>query len=156
MTRRFGLLAALILFACAGCVQGPPGEVFHGTLPPLAPGLARLVFYRIADPYGATEMSMVSLNDKPAGMSQLGGMFYRDVTPQAYYVTMVSRRAFPNQFKTVAPRAGETFYIRLSTLPRQSCNLVLGIECSDDAFIVQVVAPEIGARDIQGLYLTAG
>jgi hypothetical protein len=151
------MFSALVLLVLAACVPMTPAPTaLNGPLPPLAPGMARLVFYRIADPYGATQMAPVSLNGQSTGISQLGGMFYRDVVPGPYAVTVASQRAYPDQFKTVAPHAGETFYLRLSTLPRLPCRVIAGAECTDDAFTVEVVDPAVAARELQGLQLTSG
>src|SRR5215469_6407838 len=76
---RRALFAGLALFL-AGCVA-PPGPLLSGPLPPQPPGTARIVVYRDLDYYATRSMPTVYLNDKAAGISENGGVFYRDVAP---------------------------------------------------------------------------
>ncbi|HXS40278.1 MAG TPA: DUF2846 domain-containing protein [Stellaceae bacterium] len=146
-----------VLFLLAGCVQQPPPNALYGPLPPEPPGTARLVFYRAITYYGAMQWRQVYLNGKPSGESRPGTVFYRDVPPGRYDLTIQTDRYYPNQFKTVVMGAGETFYINIDTLPRTACLKGNGgLDCAADAFILTVVSPERGFADIQGLQLIAG
>jgi Protein of unknown function (DUF2846) len=157
LVRSLRPLIALLLLAAAGCAQGPPPGALFGPLPPQPPGTARLVFYRTLDYYGAMQWRMVYLNGKPTGISRPDSVFYRDVPPGRYDLTIQTDRFYPNQFKTVVPRAGETFYVDIDTLPRTACNIGGGgLDCSADAFILTVVDPARGFADIQGLRLITG
>ena len=99
----------------------------------------------------------VYLNGKPSGESRPGTVFYRDVPPGRYDLTIQTDRYYPNQFKTVVMGAGETFYINIDTLPRTACLKGNGgLDCAADAFILTVVSPERGFADIQGLQLISG
>ncbi len=157
MARYFRPLIVLVLIIVAGCAPVPPPDALHGPLPPPPPGAARLVFYRTLAYYGAMQWRMVYLNGKPTGESQPGTVFYRDVAPGRYDLTIQTDRYYPNQFKTVVPRAGETFYVNIDTLPRTACNKGGGsLDCSADAFILTIVDPARGFTDIQGLRLIGG
>lgn len=147
----------LILLLVASCAPVPPPGALNGPLPPQPAGTARLIFYRAVTYYGAMQWRMVYLNGTPAGVSQPGAVFYRDVAPGRYDLTIQTDRYYPNQFKTVVARAGETFYVNIDTLPRTACNKGGGsLDCSADAFILTVVDPTRGFAAIQGLRLISG
>jgi Protein of unknown function (DUF2846) len=150
-------LFVLLLLIVAGCAPPPQAGALHGPLPPPSPGTARLIFYRPIVYYGPMQWRMVYLNGSPAGMSQPGAVFYRDVAPGRYDLTMQTEGYYPGQFKTVTARAGETFYVDIDTLPRPACNRggVL-VECDNATFIMTIVDPARGFAAIQGLRLISG
>jgi hypothetical protein len=53
------------------------------------------------------------MNGAIVGISELGGAFYRDVSPGEYYVTIDSYRQFINQFPHVYLTPGETAYFQV-------------------------------------------
>jgi hypothetical protein len=152
--RRFALTLVLLL---AACVQTQNGPVLSGPLPPQPPGTARLIFYRALTYYDSTAMTTVYLNGTPVGVSQVGSVFYRDVTPGQYDISVFSPRPYPNQFKSVVVGPGNVFYARIDTLPKPPCpTRVAAGDCGDDTFIVTVVDPTSGFQQVQGLRLLAG
>lgn len=157
MIRLLRPLAVAALFLLAACAQTQLGAL-HGPLPPAPPGTARLVFYRPLEIYDSTAWSMIYLNGVPAGESQPGAVFYRDVAPGLYHLTAQTQGYYPNQFKTVDMRAGETFYVRINTLPKSPCTATPeGAACGTaDTFILTLVDPATGFREIQGLRLIPG
>ena len=107
--------------------------------------------------YGAMEWMAVYVNGQTTGVSQPGAVFYRDVAPGRYHLTMQTYGFYPNQFKTVTARAGEIIYVNINTLPRTGCNRGRSlVECADDTFIMTIVDPARGFKDIQGLRLIPG
>ena len=143
---------ALLLAACS-----PQETLLSGPLPPQPPGTARLIFYRALEYYDTTAMSTIYLNGTATGVSQVGAVLYRDVAPGRYDLTVFSPRPYPDQFKTVVVKDGDAFYVRIDTLPKQTCGRGFAAEpCYADTFIVTVVDPAVGARQIQGLRLIAG
>jgi hypothetical protein len=60
--------------------------------------MARAWFYRKDEPYNGLDRPYVRMNGAIVGISELGGAFYRDVSPSAYYVTVESYKNFINQF----------------------------------------------------------
>jgi hypothetical protein len=143
---------ALLLAACS-----PQETLLYGPLPPQPPGTARLIFYRALEYYDTTAMSTIYLNGTATGVSQVGAVLYRDVAPGRYDLTVFSPRPYPDQFKTVVVKDGDAFYVRIDTLPKQTCGRGFAAEpCYADTFIVTVVDPAVGARQIQGLRLIAG
>src|ERR1700761_3126890 len=119
--RRAVIGALLLLVAGCAVTDIPPGEALQGPLPPLPAGVARLVFYRALDPYATQSMPTLYLNGKPSGITQNGAVLYRDVPPGQYDITLAPSLPWPNQFKTVVVRAGEVFYVDISTRPHLSC-----------------------------------
>jgi hypothetical protein len=111
-TRRWNKIGALALvFALMGCAAPPPtGSV---AIRGLAPGLARVWFYRIDLPYVALERPYVRMNGAIVGISEPGGAFYRDVAPGTYYVTVDSYGRDVNQFPEIAVVAGRTVYLQV-------------------------------------------
>lgn len=159
--RRAGFKALLagVLLLVAGCAVTsiPPGEAVMGPLPPLAPGNARLVFYRALDPYTTQSMPTLYLNGVASGVTQNGAVLYRDVPPGQYDLTVEPSLPWPNQFKTVVVRPGDVFYIAIDTRPYISCGLADNSQaCYGDTFLLSVVDPVTGAQQIQGLHLIRG
>jgi hypothetical protein len=105
----FGAVAA---FAALGaCVSQPTtGSV---TIPKIPAGMARAWFYREDLPYNGLDRPYVRMNHAVVGISELGGAFYRDVSPGEYYVTIESYRSFINQFPHVDLMPGETAYFQV-------------------------------------------
>jgi hypothetical protein len=84
---RLALLSAmaLLLVAMAGCAQPPPAAPYLAT--PVAPGMARIWFYRDMNPNDILATPYVRLNGVVAGVSEPGGAFYRDVPPGRYRIS---------------------------------------------------------------------
>ena len=150
------LIALSLVSLLAACMAPPQETMLSGPLPPAPPGTARLVFYRLFEPYDTTAMSTIYLNGTATGISQIGAVLYRDVTPGRYDLSVFSPRPYPNQFKTVVIKAGDVFYVRIDALPKQPCSKFPADPCYADTFIVTVVDPAIGPQQIQGLRLIAG
>jgi hypothetical protein len=155
----FIAMLAGLLFLIAGCAATnvPPGEAVMGPLPPLAPGHARLVFYRALDPYATQSMPTLYLNGSASGITQNGAALYRDVPPGQYDLTLQPSLPWPNQFKTVVVRPGDVFYVAISTRPYLACGRANSTQaCDGDTFLLNVVDPATGAQQIQGLRLIGG
>jgi Protein of unknown function (DUF2846) len=157
MSRLLRPLIVLMLLVIAGCAPPPQAGALRGPLPPQVPGTARLVFYRPTVYYGPMEWMAVYLNGRETAVSQPGAVFYRDVAPGTYHLTMQTYGFTANQFKTVAVRAGQVVYVNIDTLPRLACGQGRVVtECSDDTFIMTIVDPARGFSAIQGLRLIQG
>jgi hypothetical protein len=150
------LLILFVLLILATCAPPPQAGALHGPLPPQAPGTARLVFYRPTVYYGPMEWMAVYLNGRQTAVSEPGAVFYRDVAPGTYHLTMQTYGFIANQFKTVALRAGDLVYVNIETLPRLDCGTIrFASGCREDTFIMTLVGPARGLSDIQGLRLIA-
>jgi hypothetical protein len=156
MPRALRLVFVSLVLLVGACLSPPEGVPVTGPFPPPAPGMARLVFYRTLAYYDSLAQTPVYLNGQTVGVSQNGAVFYRDVVPGPYEITVFSPGAYPNQFKTVVPRAGEVFYVRIDTLPKPPCTRFPGAICYDDTFIVTLVDPMTGFQQVQGTRLISG
>lgn len=141
-------LAALALLpACTGG-GAPAGSTFAQVatqVPPMPPDCVRIFFYRDYEPYESLGRPYVTLNGHVAGISEPGGVFYRDVAPGRYIISVRSPTFYPGQDKSVEIGAGQTAYAKVESL--RSYNS--GDEFYDpDTFAVMVVNPTEGQRDI--------
>jgi len=153
-TRLFRSIRALcagIVLLLAGCVPPPSGPVLSGPLPPSPPGTARLVFYRSLDYYATQSMPTVYLNDKPTGISENGAVFYRDVPPGVYGITVAPSLPYPNQFKSVVVKPGDVFYVQIDALPPTGGRFNINARDYGDTFIVLLRDPVSGSYATQGL-----
>lgn len=118
MQRYFLLIAVLMSLALAACGT-PPALQFAAvapTLPPVPPGKARIYFYRDYEPYESLSRPYIYLNNEVAGISIPGGVFYRDVTPGSYLISVDSYGSYQNQFKTETLAPGDIRYAKIESL----------------------------------------
>jgi hypothetical protein len=141
-------LCLLALAACAGGAGPHPGSE-----PALSPDKARLYVYRDADPNGSLLWTTVSLNHRPLGEAAPGTVFYRDVPPGTYEIEVRSDQPYPDQFKTVRLAAGSVAYVKIGQLPFWG-SPPWGWQGS--TFVVTIVNPALGAREIAPLRLSSG
>jgi uncharacterized protein DUF2846 len=152
--RFFRLIRAVIAgmaLLLAGCTLAPPGPLLSGPLPPQPPGTARIVIYRDLDYYATRSMPTVYLNNQPAGISENGGVFYRDVPPGAYAISVAPSLPYPNQFKTVVVKPGDVFYAQIAPLPTTGGKFNVNERDYGDTFIVTLRDPAIAVYETQGL-----
>jgi hypothetical protein len=159
VARRLVLLAALAaagsLAACAGLPKPYPdlktySDVAPG-LPPPAHGMARIYFYRTLSYYDIQDGTNVYLNGKEVGFSRIGTVFYRDVPPGSYLISVLSRGQYPNQFKTIQAKPGQIWYARIESLKSWSGTDDSGPDVRGNTFVVSLVAPMVGNQEIQDL-----
>ena len=149
---RCGVLVLLLL---AGCVAPTPRfSAVAPSIPPVAAGAARIFVYRAFEPYETRSMARVQLNGEPAGAVGNGAVFYRDVPPGQYAITILGTEAYPNQFKTVVLRPGETAFARIESLSTWSACTGNPVNCYP-TFVVRMVDPATAAADMQTLVLVA-
>ena len=154
MHRYLALIALLAPLALAGCA-GPSGPTFAqvaATLPPVPADRARLYFYRDYEPYESLSEPRIYLNGAAIGASIPGGVFYRDVTPGSYLISVDTEGIYWNQFKTVDLRAGQTVYVDIESLRSWDT----GLDYDADTFVVVLVDTDVGLRQIAPLRLVAG
>lgn len=141
-----GCMVALAL-ALAGCAQGPTfGEVAAG-VPAPPQGQARIFVYRWLEPYVSTQWTTVYFNGLAVGNSGPGTVFYRDVPPGRYFISVRSVGLYPNQFKTVVVAPGDTVYARVETLDTWATTR----RGYFDTYVVSIIDPGRGRAEIEGL-----
>jgi hypothetical protein len=110
----FSIVAASVP-AVTGCALTAPTAA--APIPPILPGEGRIWVYRTYEPYADHGLPAVFANGGTIGWSQLGGVFYRDLPPGHYHVTVQSIGVDFNQSSNVDLAAGQQAYIRIVSLP---------------------------------------
>ena len=105
---RFALLSALL--ATVGCTaSGPKGDAV--TLPAIAAGKSRLVFYRTSSAIASLEKPNILKDGAVIGKSESGCFSYADVEPGKHLIECKGGEANGISVQTAA---GETAYIETS------------------------------------------
>jgi len=148
----FALLS--LLAACVG-QGGPPGPRYADMaagIPPQGGDRARLFFYREWESDEVPSEPGLYLNGQRVGVSIAGGVFYRDVSPGRYLVTVDTVGTYWNQFKTVDLRGGATEYVKIESLSTWES----GLEYEADTFVVVVLDAADGRRQTADLRYVEG
>lgn len=112
-SRRRRAAIGLLLLLAGGCAA-PPAPA-----PPaaLAPGAARLWFYRVFFPDDTKGMPEIAVNGAPIGYALAGTNFYRDLPAGQYHLSVASFGMDVNQAKDIAVAPGEQVYVKIDSLP---------------------------------------
>ena len=149
-------LAFVLLLLVGGCAAPePPFASLAATIPPPAPGQARIFFYRWLEPYETLTPTTAYLNDAAVGVTETGAVLYRDVAPGRYLVAVDSEGVYTNQFKTVILRPGDIAYIRVESLRSWSNCRTRTTGCWD-TFVVNVINPAVALDEMRDLRLIHG
>ena len=84
-------------------------------LPPLAPGQARLYFYRDYEPYESLGRPNIRINGMAALISEPGGVSYRDLAAGSYVISVDNVGPSPGETRTLGLRSGETLYLKIES-----------------------------------------
>jgi hypothetical protein len=155
--RRVVLLAVLgLALGLAACGPRPPryGEV-AAQVAPVAADRARLFIYRDYEPYESLGRPYLYLNGQRIGISEPGGVLFRDVVPGTYLISVDSVGVYPNQFKTLAMRAGETYYSKITSLRSWVSGGIIN-EYQADTFVVVLVDAEQARREMPSMWFFGG
>ena len=107
------LLLALAIIGLPACAHAL-AEAYPSARPaPVPRGMARIWIFREYEPYESLATPYVRLNGAVVGVSQPGGVFYRDVAPGAYAVTVDSVGTDVNQFTTVTVAPGQQVFVKV-------------------------------------------
>jgi hypothetical protein len=140
-TRRWRGAATAVLLITANCTQLPLASSV--AIPPLPVGDARLWFYRDGGPRETQERPYLRLNGQIAGISEPNGIFYRDVAPGHYTVTVDSYLStYDNQFADINVAAGEVAYVKVLSQMRP-----MGERGGRQNFYTQVIPAEAARPD---------
>jgi hypothetical protein len=118
LMRRAALGAAALLLAAAMIGFAPRAHAVgeaptaSGTAP-MPAGEARIWVYREYQPYESMETPYVRLNGAVIGVSHPGAVFYRDVPPGTYAVTVDSEGTDVNQFTTITVAPGQQAFVKV-------------------------------------------
>ena len=141
------LAAIALVSACAGggAPAGPTFAQVAAQLPPVPPDRARIFFYRDYEPYESLSRPYVLLNGEVAGISEPGGVFYRDVAQGRYVVSVQSHTLYPGQDMTLDLHPDETAYVKIESIKSYNSG---DSNYDPDTFAVVVVNPADAQRDI--------
>jgi hypothetical protein len=138
--RSAGIAVLLVLVGCLG-PQAPFYPQVATTIPPVPPNQGRIYFYRDYEPYESLSRPYLYLNRQIVGISIPGGVFYRDVAPDTYEVSVYSLGAFPNQFKTIAVKPGDVFYAKIQSLRSWNSGNGVFSPFEPDTLVVAIMDP---------------
>jgi len=113
--RLMGVAQSVLLVALAGCAQQAVTAAV--TIPPIPAGEARIWFYRDYEPYAGKGLPAVAANGGYVGQAELGGAFYRDVSPGHYLVTVQTFGRDTNQAANFELTPGQVAYVKIVSLP---------------------------------------
>jgi hypothetical protein len=150
------LMLALILSlaALAGCARNPiVGSI---SVPPIPEREARIWFYRVYLPSETLNMTKVTMNGAYAGYAQLGGAFYRDVTPGIYHIEVESYGRDFNQSTNIALVAGQEAYIRVESLRSWATDSGIGRTVGRDTFYARLILPQTARAEIVQSFFDGG
>ncbi|MGH7045729.1 MAG: DUF2846 domain-containing protein [Stellaceae bacterium] len=143
---RGALLAmSAVLMITAGCA-GPPTAAAESTAPALAPGQARLWFYRPYEPSESLNLARIDVNGRYIGAVANGAAFYRDVTPGPYHIVPESFGRDINQDRNVVVAPGQQLYVKIVSLRAwtdAACR-----SCARDTFYAWVVPNGVGQQEV--------
>jgi hypothetical protein len=141
---RFLVLICLgfCLLAVAGCAPQQTAGPSQAQLPPVNPAMARVWFFRQADPPGGNVFAAdptVSANDAPIAQIKQGTAFYHDFPPGRYKFK-VQAYGTPTGERDVLPLApGSQTYLQIEWVP----NWQTGSSVGGSSFVIQPASPEI-------------
>jgi len=145
---RLAFALVLLLGACTGAA-GPRFPEVAATVPPVPPDQGRVYFYRDYEPYESLSRPPLYLNGATVGTSIPGGVFYRDVPPGTYEIKVLSLGLYPNQFKTVSVRPGDTYYAKIESLRAWSGNDNGDLSSFvSDTFVVVLIDPDQARNEL--------
>ena len=102
------ILGLLLLASCA------PVQHMAAAPGPLAPGAARVWFYRVYDPSLSRNIANVDFNGARVVSVQPGdGPVFVDVPPGSYHIAPESYGVDTNQTRDVNLAAGQTIYVKI-------------------------------------------
>ncbi|MFI4947597.1 MAG: DUF2846 domain-containing protein [Alphaproteobacteria bacterium] len=166
VARRLRLGGAVLLLALTsmGLAAWGPALAAVTAAPgvaPVSPGTARIWIYRDYEPYETLARPYVRLNGAIIGISEPGAVFYRDVAPGTYTVTVDSEGIDVQQFVSVPVAAGQQAYVKVLA----SASWDSGSGGGDrgggggwarDTFYTWQIQPEAAAAEIAHMPVYAG
>jgi hypothetical protein len=142
------LLSCAFLLLASGCAAAPPAP------PPIAPGQARIWFYRLWDPSDSLNFANINVNGVYFASVVPGGVFYRDIPPGVYYIAPQNKYRDVNQNTTIAVVPGQQVYIKILDLSSWA-NAVSGAQffVRRDSWYAWLIPPQAAQAEIANPWL---
>jgi hypothetical protein len=143
--------AGALVIAAAGCASPPPAAPYLAA--PIPAGMARIWFYRDANPNDLLAEAYIRLNGKIVGVTEPGAAFYRDVPPGSYHISVDSYVQDPHNERDTALVPGTEAYAKVLPLDSfvQSVGPVGGGYRRNN-FVVWLYPPEVARPSITRSY----
>jgi hypothetical protein len=152
MSGRLGRWAAgcavALLLSGGHLLAGAPAAVAQVASPAPPPGAARIWFYRDYEPYGTRSFASVALNGVFVGYAQPEGtVFYRDIPPGRYRVTVGAQGQDVNQDAWIDLAPGQQAFVKVlgtNSWDTGGDNAIY----SRDTYYARVMPPQIAQAEI--------
>jgi hypothetical protein len=152
---RTGVMILILGFAGALPAPRPSLADTAGPMAGPPPGYARIWLYRFYEPFVSLATPYIRFNGRIVGVSQPGGVFYRDVPPGDYDVTVDSEGRDVNQFAQVAVVAGQQVYIQVQVSKYWDCGGGGGSQGGSgwcrDTFYTRLQLPQVATAAIEAM-----
>ncbi len=150
------LVAAFLLIITANA-QSEPAPAGPASVPPIAPGHARIWIYRDYIASESLNMAAVRINGAVTGYAAAaGGSFYRDVPPGRYLVTVDSFGRDTNQSTELALSPGQQTYIKIESLSSWSSYGGDRNSVQRDTFYARPIPPQLAQHEMAYLRYYGG
>jgi hypothetical protein len=141
---RWARLGALGVLALVGCAPQPQVATSQAQLPPVEPGMARVWFFRQADPPGGNVYAanpIVYANGVPVGDVKQGTAFFHNFPPGKYRFTVQSYGTPTPEHDTLQLVPGTDAYVQV----QWQANWETG-HTGGSSFTVQTSSPEVAQQ----------
>jgi hypothetical protein len=135
----------LCLLAAAGCAPQQTAAVSQAPIPPVDPGMARVWFFRQADPPGGNVFAadpMISANDAPIAQIRQGTAFFHNFPPGRYKFKVQAYGTPTGERDPLQLAPGTQSYLQIEWVP----NWQTGSSVGGSSFVVQTTSPEIAQQ----------
>jgi hypothetical protein len=150
-----GIIGGLALLALVGCLP-PAATAGSVAVSPVAPGTARIWFYRDYEPSVSLNIANVALNGVPAAYVQPDGTaLYRDVPAGHYHITVGSESTDVNQSKDVELAPGQEAFVKVLALSSWNSGGDT-VSFQRDTFYVSLVPPQVARTELAAHPLSGG
>lgn len=145
-------IAGVAVLLVGGCVAPTPMPIASPY--PLAPGTARIWFYRPFFAEDTKDMPAVSIDGVPVGYALWGTNFYRDVPAGWHHLSVETFGSDWFQDRDVLLAPGQLLFIKIASLPSWTSNQRGAFRRG--TYYVWPVPPELAAREMPLTGYTGG
>jgi hypothetical protein len=138
------------LLAFAGCAPQPQVATSQVQVPPVEPGMARVWFFRQADPPGGNDYAadpIVYANGAPVGDARQGTAFFHNFAPGKYRFTVQPFGTPTREHDTLQLVPGAQTYVQVQWEANWEANRTGG----GSSFTVLTSSPEVAQQYIPTL-----